>query len=192
VALWGLLICTSGCNLHTDVPLVYHHTDAYPVGGPLISAASLYVAPVQDWRQDQKQIGANKEHGTPIPAYQTVGTATQFVHDGAAARLAEAGVIVVKTLDEADRSLFLVINYMWVEETTRYDARIVLQARVQDRAGATLWSGNVEGSDSTWGRSLYPENYSQVLNNALLQACSHLAADPGFIKSMQPSTGSSR
>jgi len=193
VALGGLLICTSGCVTSVNVPLVYKPTNASPTGGGLgISAASLYVAPVQDWRPDQKQIGANREHATAIPAYSTDATPTQFVHDVMVSQLPGVGVRVVKTLDEGDRILLLGIKYMWVEETSRYEARITLQARVQDRTGATLWSGDVEGADSTFGRSLNPEDYTQVLSNAMLQVCWNLAGDPGFAKSMQPSGGSSK
>ncbi len=115
-------------------------------------------------------------------------SAADFVHQGFATELSKFGNKIVDSPAMADRTINIALLSFFVAEGNSYEGQVTAQVSVLDKNGTTLWAGNVAGQDSTYGRSLNPENYQQVLSNATMQAADSLAGNPAFMKaaSTQP------
>jgi hypothetical protein len=72
------------------------------------------------------------------------------------------------------------IKKFFVEETTRYNAEVELQATFTDANGKFLWAAATTGTSSRFGIWYKADNYYEVLSDALIGATHELVRNPGF------------
>jgi len=56
--------------------------------------------------------------------------------------------------------------------------------KITDGSGKVQFNSSVSGESSTWGKSMSPTNYQQVLSNSMVDLTSSLLKDSTFVKSL--------
>jgi len=136
----------------------------------------LRVVDVADQRPipDKTVIGENREKpSTPIEV-KAIGSVGEFATDALRKCLTAWGVRVD---DKADLILKGEIASLFVREENRYNADLTVRFRLESSAGVLLWEGVVTGQASTFGKSLSPENYNQVLSDGFRVAYANLLSN---------------
>lgn len=72
------------------------------------------------------------------------------------------------------------IMKLFVVETDTYQAEVSLRFGLKRRNGSEIWTGVVVGAASRFGRSQTPDNYQEVLSDAVLSSYSKLWTDSSF------------
>lgn len=189
----GLMIAMPACSSPTSdarsgggisVPLQYRPTNMaegarVPAGKPKV-----FLAMVEDTRTRTNTIGENREESTPIPVRSGSGSPAQFVHEALRTELTRHGVNVVETTTGADRTVATSITTFEANETNTYDGQILLIVKVLDASGKVLAERSASGENTTWGKSAQPENYQQVLSNAMVDLFSRLMGNADFVKAL--------
>jgi hypothetical protein len=77
---------------------------------------------------------------------------------------------------------------IWVQETVyrnaEYDGRVVLDVSVNSPAGASCWSGRVEGFAENYGRAGKEINYQETVNHALDRTIATMFGTTGFVDAL--------
>jgi hypothetical protein len=114
--------------------------------------------------------------GLPAPA--------DWLHDTLDDILHSNGLNVVSNADDADFMLNVELTVLWVNEESDYNGQITMVFKVQDKNGKVLITTTASGQYELSGKSLYADNYRQVLSNALYAAVNRLLSNPDFQRSL--------
>lgn len=138
----------------------------------------LAVAPVRDARNvgNAKLIGENQQGRHPVPVYASTYPAP-FVNEVLSICLRAWGV---KIAEDAPLRLESELVTLFAVEANKYRGEARLRFKLVGSDEKVLWEGIESGEDYTWGMSMKPANYSQVLSNALRGAYAQLLANEGF------------
>ena len=177
-----MLLCTSpavGATSPLRVGLHFAPQETLNSDAPNVEKADLTqpirVADLVDARADKPLIGENRERGGHIPVL-----ATNSVADLATGALRTCLAAWGMRLDEkAALVLKGEIAALFVTEENRYNADLTIRFRLEDAKGV-LWEGMAVGKASTWGHSLSPQNYNQVISDGLRVTYANLMSNPGF------------
>ena len=177
-----------GCHPNAsflNVPLTYNPSNGGSGGSFTLPNTKVYVPPVLDQRSNTTEIGENRQNAKPIPIYAEEKTPPEFVRKIMIDDFRGDGLNVVDSADAADRAVTVALQSFWVTETDTYDARVTLIVSVTDKTGNAIASNIVaRGEASTFGRTLSPENYQQVLSDATDQAIGYLLKNQDFLKAI--------
>jgi hypothetical protein len=189
--------CVSNRTL-TNVPLTWSPSDTLDLGGVrqnFGAPATLHFLPFEDTAPDPQLIGKNVEPdrihhwdpGTgrdkPLPVDVTTSDQVgRFVSQHMQDLFAQAGYRAADT--NAERVVSGVVHKFFVEEGSLYRATLDLSLTVRDQNGKVLWSGTVQGTSSTFGRSYSLENYEQVLSDSVMDAVDQLLQNSPFNKAL--------
>lgn len=190
----AVAIIAAGCKsgpepMSLEVPLNYNATDSLAGNVPVMEAnpkLKLFVE-VKDDRADTSKIGQNLEEDKlgPRPITGTGQAPPEFVAMILNRNLPTVGVNVTPERSQANRVLTLTLTQFFVTETGSYKAMVGGGATLTDGAGAPLWTGTVNADNSTFGRSMSAENYTQVLSNASLELAENLLKTPAFVQALK-------
>lgn len=156
----------------TDTEEVLEKRGVVPAGGPPFE-----IQLAVDTRPEPRNlIGENREKETRVPVW-----ARTPVYSWISKTLAETfrdwgtphtpGAALV---------LYTEIVKLFVIEEHTYQAEAVMKFSLRRRDGAEIWSGVVGGAASRFGRSLKPDNYNEVLSDAVFACYSKLWTDTSF------------
>lgn len=181
-----------GCRSHLmslAVPLTPYGSDSVARSVSAVPAnphLKLYIE-VSDTRPDVNKIGENREEDSlgARPVKSSGSTPAEFIRDLLGREFTRVGMTVVIDRAQANRVLHLSITRFFVIETGTYQADIALAADVSEPSGKRLWTGNVNGENATFGRSMNPENYQQVLTAATVEVAEHLCNNAEFPRALQ-------
>ena len=156
----------------TDAEEVLEKRGVVPDGGPPFE-----ILPAVDVRQGRRDdIGENRENRAPVRIWSSTNVAawitmtlTDMFRDWGTPSVAGSPLVLQPEI----------VKLFVVEEHT-YQAEVVLRFTLRRRDGTEIWSGVAGGSASRFGRSLKPDNYREVLSDALFSCYSKLWVDPGF------------
>ena len=81
------------------------------------------------------------------------------------------------------------VQQFFVEETSTYQAQVVVHLTLVDRNGKTLWSGTASGDQKRFGRSYRAENYYEVLSDAIVNTTSSMLQSSEFQKALSQHGG---
>ncbi len=81
------------------------------------------------------------------------------------------------------------VQQFFVEETSTYQAQVVVHLTLVDRNGKTLWSGTASGDQKRFGRSYRAENYYEVLSDAVVNTTSSMLQSSEFQKALSQHGG---
>jgi hypothetical protein len=178
--------CSGGHSGPVAVPMIYQPTDMPEASMQLPTGSPKVYIEVTDTRPNatSDQIGQNTEESTPVPVRAAGGTPAQFVKDSLTQQLNRVGVATVATADGADRKIMVNLTVFQADEASTYHAQIMTLIKVQDASGKDLWEHAAAGDNTTFGKSLNPEDYQQVLSNAMVKLFSSVMADPSFAKAL--------
>jgi len=166
-----------------DVPMAYHPTNVASGGIPT-GSAKIYIAPVDDKRTDTSQIGQNTEETPNVSIHAAGGTPADFVHDALTQEMKKLGINIVDSATGADRQIQVSLSTFRSDEGGTYHGQILCIVNVTDASGKSLYKSSESGESSTWGKSLSPTNYQQVLSNAMADLISSLLKDQNFVKAL--------
>jgi hypothetical protein len=185
----GLMIAGIGCGssvkkTELTVPLTWKSTEMLNTGAfaGTLPESTIYVA-VNDKRPKKDAIGENAEDDTPKPIYAG-GEPTAFVQEAFVSQFEKAGLKVAADKASADRTIGVDLLQFWTQETGTYKGDVQSSVTVMDKAGKTLWKGNVSGSTGKFGRSLSAENYQEVYSDCTLKMIQGLLDNATFRKSL--------
>jgi hypothetical protein len=145
---------------------------------PLRLEAPIALGKVSDAReQENPMLLGQSEARKPPVSVETLTPIPELVEEALRISLADWRVDVQPG---ASRVLACEILELKTEEEHRVGADVRLRFLLKDKAGDTLWKGEVKNDDSTWGRSLNEKNYSQVISTALKRAIADLFDNRDF------------
>jgi hypothetical protein len=186
-----LAACHSGPPpMSLEVPLNYNATEMLARDVPMTDAypnLKLFIE-VKDARTDTSKIGQNLEEEAKLGARPITGTGptpADFVASALNRNFPTVGVPTVTDRGQANRILTFSVTQFFVTETGSYKANIGGTATVSDASGKQLWSGPVAADNSTWGKSMSVENYTQVLTNASIEVAENLMKTPAFTQALK-------
>lgn len=178
----------SGCNSFgggakgpVTVPMEFRPNHSEALSGSITATdVKVHLEAITDRRDTKDEIGRNVEDATPIPIYSSGKSPAEFVHDAVEGELKNFGVELVEAPEAADRIIELELTRFFVEESNNYRAEVKSGAQVKDKGGRVLWKGQIAGEGRTFGRSLNPANYQQVLSDATRRMIGKLLENPQF------------
>ena len=150
-----------------------------PRSFPYAPAVHLFVAPIDDARDDLSRIGVNVEHA-PIPVVSADVSPAEFLRHAVERELADAGLALVVREDAANFVLRVRLIRFFVEEGNTYHGEVRAAFELHDASGVVLYGAAVSGEARQWGRSLSEENYREVFTRASLDATKNLLEDARF------------
>lgn len=166
--------------LLTHVPLEWKPTSDLRLGAMQMSQAPVQFDTFRDVRADKEKIGENREDDTPKPVTTTndvgsfVSTHMRQLFDQAGLKTVDSnGAVVIK--GEVTR--------FFVRETSLYRSEVSVHLTVVGH-GKTLWSGTASGEAKRFGRSYEPENYYEVLSDAIVNTVSSMLQSAQFQKAL--------
>jgi hypothetical protein len=166
-----------------DVPMAYHPTNVASGGIPT-GSGKIFIAPVDDKRTDTSEIGQNTEETPNISIHAAGGTPADFVHDALSQEMKKLGINIVDSAAGADRQIQASLTTFKSDEGGTYHGQILCIVSVTDASGKSLFKKAESGESSTWGKSLSPTNYQQVLSNSMVDLISSLLKDQDFVKAL--------
>ena len=148
---------------------------------PVSAATRVWINPVVDQHPEGTQIGLSAEEDNSPVYFGAQGLPpADFVRSALTYVLPAYGVPVAADPNSSTHVLEVRMTRFWTLEGNVYEATIVANAVLADRAGAVLWQGEVAGVNKRWGRTFNAEAYIQVFSDAALEFGTRLALDPGF------------
>jgi hypothetical protein len=183
-----------------DVPLMYHPTGSSSDNGMVPPKAKIFVAAVIDKRPQMMPAGP----ATTMPAaagpiaighttqgsspnevvYDTGVSPADFVHDAFVDQLQKSGATVVLTQAEADRTVTLSLTEFDVTEEGLYKGTVQASVVVADKDGREIFHGVESGENSTFGKSVNPEDYQQVLTAAAANMAQSMTHNSAFVQAL--------
>ena len=168
-----------------NIPLEWKPTapmsERAPVDLKGLEGIKLQIDPFSDTREDPALIGRNTKK-VPLRKVTTNEDVARFVTYQVKLLMSGLGLKVVESGGEV--ILKGEIKTFFVEDASRYNAEVGLQATFIDANGKILWVVATSGSSSRFGISYKADNYYEVLSDALIGAAHELVHNPGFRKAL--------
>lgn len=134
----------------------------------------LYLAPVEDARDDRTRLGELTGGSPPVPILGSGMPPAIFVGQVFATELAEAGIVLVDREDAANRVLRLRLVRFFTEEHNMYHAEVRAIAEVLDADQKVIAAITAAGSWRLFGRSLSLDDYCEVFGQATMEMASNV------------------
>jgi hypothetical protein len=167
------------------IPLEWRPTSPMSERAPVdlkgLEGIKLQIDPFTDKREDPAFIGRNTKK-VPIRRVTTNEDVARFVTYQVKSLMSALGLKVVES--GGDVILKGEIRKFFVEEASRYNAEVEVQATFTDANGKILWVVSTSGSSSRFGIWYKADNYYEVLSDALIGATHELVHNPGFRKAL--------
>ena len=77
------------------------------------------------------------------------------------------------------------VEHLLVQEDNDYVGNVVLKLTARTRSGTVVWSGDLRGDISHFGRTYKAYNYDESVSDALTAAASQLTRDPAFVSGLK-------
>jgi hypothetical protein len=168
-----------------NIALVWKPTSPMSERAPLdlkgLEGIKLQIDPFTDKREDPAFIGRNTSK-VPLRKVTTTEDVARFMTYQVKSLMSGQGLKVVES--GGDVILNGEVKQFFVEEASRYNAEVGLQATLTDANGKILWVVATSGSSSRFGLSYKADNYYEVLSDALIGAVHELIHNPGFRKAL--------
>ena len=168
-----------------NIPLEWRPTSPMSERAPVdlkgLEGVKLQIDPFTDKREDPALIGRNTKK-VPLRKVTTNEDVARFVTYRMKSLMTGLGLKVVES--GGDVILKGEIRKFFVEDASRYNAEVELQATLTDADGKILWAVATSGSSSRFGISYKADNYYEVLSDALIGATHELVHNPGFRKAL--------
>jgi hypothetical protein len=189
----ALAACMLFCSFSTThaadklegIPLAWMPTSPMSERAPVdlkgLEGIKLQIDGFTDSREEPAFIGRNVNK-VPLRKVTTNEDVARFVTYQVKTLMSALGLKVVES--GGDVILKGEIRKYFVEEATRYNAEVGLQATLTDANGKILWVVATTGSSSRYGISYKADNYHEVLSDALIGAIHELVHNPGFRKTL--------
>ena len=152
-----------------------------PVDLKGLEGIKLQIDPFTDKCEDPALIGRNTTKA-PIRKVTTNQDVARFMTYQVKSLMSGLGLKVVES--GGDIILKGEVRQFFVEDASRYNAEVGLQAALTDANGKILWVVATSGSSSRYGISYKADNYYEVLSDALIGAVHELVQNPGFRKTL--------
>lgn len=153
--------------------------DTRPAGVIGLSEDSIWVLPLTDAREgaDRSLIGENRQSkNRPIPV-RSSSSIPEFATGALKTCLSAWGVRLAPTAKLVLRGEIITL---FATEANKYQGEARFRFFLETSEGKRLWEGIVSGDDWTWGRDLNPQNYNQVISDAMKKAYAALLNDQRF------------
>jgi hypothetical protein len=168
-----------------NIPLEWKPTSPMSERAPVdlkgLEGIKLQIDPFTDKREDPAFIGRNTSR-VPTRKVTTNEDVARFVTYRVKSLMSGLGLTVVES--GGDVIMKGEVRKFFVEEASRYNADVELQAMFTDANGTILWVVATSGSSSRFGISYKADNYYEVLSDALIGAVHELAHNPGLRKAL--------
>ncbi len=185
VGLLALTLVAYGApRLLEHIPLQWKPTSQLSLAGVAqTSQAPIQFEAFKDARAKPDLIGENREdEDKPPKPVTTADDVGAFVSAHLRELFNKAGL---NTVDSNGAVIVKgEVQQFFVEETSTYQAQVVVHLTLVDRNGKTLWSGTASGDQKRFGRSYRAENYYEVLSDAIVNTTSSMLQSSEFQKAL--------
>lgn len=168
-----------------SIPLEWKPTSPMSERAPVdlkgLEGIKLQIDPFTDNREDPAYIGRNTNK-VPVRRVTSNEDVARFVTYQVKSLMSALGLKVVES--GGDVIMKGEIKKFFVEDASRYNADVELQATFTDANGKILWAVATGGTSSRFGISYKAANYYEVLSDALIGATHELVRNPGFRKAL--------
>jgi uncharacterized lipoprotein YajG len=166
-----------------QVPMDFTPTN--PVMPPRdIKDTPIYFASFEDQRRTGDQIGENVESANVVPAKAPPQEVISSLEKAFKREFNHAGFNVVENREKAERIIRVILQTLWVQEGTTFQARVVARVEVSNKSGDVLANQGFRGSAGRWGISYSPEQYRKVISDAYVELLKSIFQDDAFMKKL--------
>ena len=143
---------------------------------PYTPSLRLYVAPVEDARDDRTRLGELTGTGgaTPVPILGSGMAPPVFVARVVAKEIADVGIVLVEHEEGANRVLRIRLVRFFTEERNMYHSEVRAIVEVLDSNKQVLATVLAMGSSRVFGRSLSVDDFRQVFAEATLDMAANV------------------
>lgn len=172
----GVGLALAACR-PSELPLTpaYAPTSKINFGVVRNTGANLAIL-LADQRSNKSAVGRNTEGASPVTVLATSDDVMAFVGDALRRELTAASYSIVTS---GSVTLYVALLDLWVEESNTYNGSARIKVDVV-KNGGVVTSLTVTGAAKRWGTSLSPENYNEILSDALLNAIQDLVKSNDF------------
>jgi hypothetical protein len=175
------LVASSETKLLEHIPLEWRPTSELRLGTTQMTASPVMIANFADDRDNKEAIGENREGREPKPV-TTSDDVGAFVSTHIRELFNQAGI---KTVDSgAPVTIRGEVKRFFVREENTYKSDVAIHLTVMDQNGKILWQGLASGAATRFGRSYKPENYYEVLSDAVVNTVSSMLQAAEFQKAL--------
>ncbi len=146
--------------------------------------SSIFISPIIDKRKNPDQIGENSEKPKVVPAKASPQEVLSAIDAAFKKEFTRAGLNVVDAKEKAQRVVEVSLMNLWVQEKNAFNAVVVTQIEVKDKAGKVLDSQGFKGTASRWGFSYSAEDYRKAISDAVVELLKSMFNNNAFIKSL--------
>jgi uncharacterized lipoprotein YajG len=146
--------------------------------------SSIFISPIIDKRKNADQIGENSEKPKIVPAKASPQEVLSSIEKAFKKEFTRAGLNVVDDKERAQRIVEVSLMNLWVEEKSTFEAAVVVQVEVKDKAGKVLDNQGFKGTASRWGSSYGAEEYRKVISDAVVELLKSMFNNKAFMKSL--------
>ena len=146
--------------------------------------SSIFISPIIDKRKNPDQIGENSEKPKVVPAKASSQEVLSSIEAAFKKEFSRAGLNVVDDKEKAQRIVEVSLMNLWVQEKNAFNAVVVTQIEVKDKAGKVLDSQGFKGTASRWGFSYSAEDYRKAISDAVVELLKSMFNNNAFIKSL--------
>jgi len=180
------LVASSKTKLLEHIPLQWRPTSDLRLGTAQMTASPVTIAAFTDGRDNKEVIGENREDSEPKPV-TTSDDVGAFVSTHVRQLFNQAGI---KTVDSnAGVTIQGEVKRFFVREGDTYKSDVAIHITVLDQSGKSLWNGLASGEATRFGRSYKPENYYEVLSDAVVNTVSSMLQAAEFQKAISGHAG---
>jgi hypothetical protein len=174
-------VASSATKLLEHIPLEWRPTSNLQLGTMQTIATTVTFGTFTDGRENKEAIGENRENDVPRPVTTNadvgafVGMHMRHLFDEAGIKTVDSGGAVTIKGD---------VQKFFVREDNTYKSEVTVQLVVSDAAGKILWKGLASGEATRFGRSYKPENYYEVLSDAVVNTVSSMLQAAEFQRAL--------
>ena len=136
----------------------------------------------EDLRKTPDQIGENVEKAKIVPAKASPQEVIASLEKAFKREFNRAGLNVVESREKAERLIRVILQSLWVEEGSTFQASVVARVEVSRRSGEVLANDGFRGTAGRWGTSYSPDEYRKVISDAYLELLKSIFQDDAFMK----------
>ena len=142
--------------------------------------ARIVVTSLRDARPHPDLIGVNHEDPHRLLTVSTTDSVPAWCKDRLNALFADA-------LKGNGPEILLSgeVEHFMVDEDNDYVGKVVLKLTARTRSGTVVWTGNLQGDISHFGRTYKAYNYDESMSDALTAAATQLTHDAAFAQGMK-------
>jgi hypothetical protein len=147
-----------------------------------LAVVKVKVNPIQDERENKKEVGKNVEKPEP-KLYVTKDDVAAWSFDRFQHVLKQFGVDVVT--ENPDVTLDVKLIRFYVTEKQTYQGTVAFKIAVKSTKSESIWVGTVSGQTNRWGRSFSSANFYEAMSSSFIEAVYNFVTNQSLLAALK-------